>query len=152
MESSPPADCPVGGGGRPNLGNRGLTHMGEILSYDCGWVSYDFAILSYGFWVLSYGLRFLSYESIFSPTLIERKVHWNGKQSASGLPSGRQTCRPNLGNRGLTHMGEILSYDCGRLSYDFAFLSYVFSTLSYGFRFLSYESTFPPILIERKVH
>ncbi|RLQ86747.1 hypothetical protein D9754_15120 [Planomicrobium sp. Y74] len=59
------------------------THMGEVVSYDFGWVSYDFAFLSYDFRVVSYGLRFLSYESKFPPALIKRKVHSNGKQSAA---------------------------------------------------------------------
>ncbi len=62
MESSPPADCPGGGGCRPIHSKSGLALMGEILSDDFGRLPYDYAFLSYGFRVVSYGLRLLSYE------------------------------------------------------------------------------------------
>ncbi len=91
MESSPLlADCPVGGVCRPILANSGLTRMGLVLSYKFGLVSHNFAFLSYGFRVLTYGFPFSSHERISPTALTRRKVHSNGKQSARGLPSGRQ--------------------------------------------------------------
>ncbi len=72
MESSPPADCSVGGRhAARSITESGLARMGEILSDDYGRLSYDFAFLSYVFGVVSYGFRFLSYEYKFPPTLIE---------------------------------------------------------------------------------
>ena len=91
MESSPPADCPVGGNRRPIQSWSGFTLIGEVLSYDFERLSYDFAFLSYVFKVLSYGLRFLSYELLYVRLSFKRKVHSNGKQSARGLPSGRHS-------------------------------------------------------------
>ncbi len=138
MESSPPADCPGDGGCRPIHSNSGLALMGEVLSYGFGFLSYDLAFLSYVFRVVSYGFRFLSYERTSPPALTIRKVHSNGKQSASGLPRGG-SCRPIHSNSGLILMDEVLSYDFGLLSYDFAFLSYVFRVVSYVFQVLSYD-------------
>ncbi len=151
MESSPPADCPVGGDCRPILANSGLIRNGEVLAYDFGCLSYDFTFLSYVFPVLSYGLRFLSHECISPLALNIRKVHSNGKQSASDCPVGGG-CRPILPNNGLTRIGELLSYDFYPLSYDFVFLSYVFRVLSYGFQLLSHERILLLLSSKRKVH